>query len=586
VDARTDIWSLGVVLYEMLAGRAPFAGETPSHVIVSTLEKEPLPLARFLTEVPAELERIVVKALRKNKDERYQTAKDLYLDLQSLKQEREVEARLERVLPRPMSSAEYVVGGIKSHKRTALLAAATIVIATAAIAYFAYFSKGGEAIDSVAVMPFVNVSGDPNTEYLSEGLSDSIINNLSQLPSLKKVSAFNSVLLYKGKQTDPQVVGRELGVRAVLMGRLVQRGDDLSISTELVDVRDNKRLWGEQYHRKLSDVLALQGEISREISEKLRLRLTGEERKQLAKRYTDNSDAYQAYLQGHYYTHKKSAAAVNKGIEHFEVAIKIDPSYAAAYAGLARAYYSTRENFVQLPEEARRKIESALLKALELDSNLAEAHALLGAIRQDQDDWSAAEKELKRAIDLNPNAWGVRWFYARYLAAIGRNDEAVVEAKRWLEVDPLSQSAIEFYRKATEMDPNYAPAHTNLARALVQKGMYDAAIAEFQKAMAIDSSPPGRIAALAYTYAVSGKKAEARKMLAELDERAKHEIIAPVYFAIIYTGLGENDQAFDWLEKAYKDRTGPPYLTIDLMLDSLRSDPRFADFARRKGLAP
>jgi eukaryotic-like serine/threonine-protein kinase len=603
VDARTDIWSLGVVLYEMLAGRAPFEGETPSHVIVSILEKQPLPLTSFLTEVPAELERIVVKALSKNKDERYQTARDLYLDLQSLKQEREVEARLERVLPPPISSAKYVVDGIKSHKRSAVLAAAVIIIVVSSIAYFGYFSTGGEAIDSIAVMPFVNVSGDPNTEYLADGFSDSIINNLSQLPSLKKVSAFNSVLRYKGKQTDPQVVGRELGVRSVLMGRFIQHGDDLSISVELVDVRDNKRLWGEQYNRKLSDLLALQGEISREISERLRLRLTGEERKQLAKHYTENIEAYRAYLQGHYYEQRGTDAGIKKGIEYFEQAIRIDPNYASAYAGLARAYYSHRGNFMQLPEESRQKVESALLKAIEIDSNLAEAHALLGAIRQDQGDWLAAEKELKRAIEVDPNAFGVYWFHARYLTAIGKNDEAVAEAKRWLEVDPLSPSAvatvgfmslaahqydqaIEFFRQAVEMDPTHAPYHTQLARAYMQKGMYEKAIAEFQKAMAIDNSPPGRFAALAYTYAKSGNKAEALKMLAELRERAKHELVAPVNFAIIYTGLGDNDQAFEWLEKTYKDRTGPPYLAIDLMLDSLRSDPKFADFARRKGLAP
>ena len=382
----------------------------------------------------------------------------------------------------------------------------------------------------------------------------------------------------------------------------MRHGDDLSISAELVDVRDNRRLWGAQYNLKLADVLAMQEDISREISEKLRLKLSPEERKELAKRYTENTEAYQAYLQGRHYSQAGTPGGIKKGVEYFDQAIKIDPSYAPAYVGEARAYYSARENFVQLPDEARQKIESALLKALELDGTLAEAHALLGAIRQDQGDWPAAEKELKRAINLNPKAWGVRWFYARYLTAIGRNDEAVAEVKRWLEADPFSpravasvgfmslyarqyDQAIEFYGKAIEMDSTHAPFHTNLARALVQKARYQEATEAFQKAMALDNSPPGRFAALAYTYAISGKRAEAQTMLAELNERAKHEPIAPVNFAIIHNGLGEKDRAFDWLEKL-KDRSGPPYLAVDFMLDSLRSDPRFADLARRKGLAP
>jgi serine/threonine-protein kinase len=602
VDARTDIWSLGVMLYEMLAGRAPFDGETPSHVIVSTLEKEPPPLARYSREVPEELERIVGKALRKNRDERYQTARDMYLDLQSLKQEREVEARLERSPPRPASSVEYIVSGIQSHERVALLVAAAIIIAIAAIAYFAYFAKGGEAIDSIAVLPLANVNGDPNTEYLSEGISDSIINNLSQLPSLKRVISLSSVLRYKGQQIDPQAVGRELNVRAVLTGRLVRQGDDLSISAELIDVHDNRRLWGGQYNRKLSDLLVLQGEISREVSEKLRLRLTVQDRKQLAKHYTDNIEAYQAYLQGRYYSQKRTDAGIKKGIEYFEQAIRIDPNYAPAYAGLARAYYAPRENFRQLSEESRQQIERALLKAIEVDSNLAEAHALLGAIRQDQGDWPAAEKELRRAIEADPNAWGVHWYYARYLNAVGRIDEAIIEAKRMLESDPLSpiamaglgfvylrarqyDQAIELLRKAVEADPEHAPFHTNLGRAYVQKGTYDAAIAEFQKAMALDPQPPGRLAAFAYAYAVAGRKAEAQQMLDELLERSKQSNVDPVNFAVIYTGLGDNNRAFEWLEKAYQDRSGPPYLTIEPMLDRLRSDPRFAEFARRKGLA-
>jgi TolB-like protein/DNA-binding winged helix-turn-helix (wHTH) protein/Tfp pilus assembly protein PilF len=511
----------------------------------------------------------------------------------------------------PGSNVRIVTGdqpALPTGRRLAVVVKRKVSIAVLAVLLLGlavglvHFTKPGEAIDSVAIMPFVNVSGDFNTEYLSDGLSDSIINNLSQLSNLKVISQ-SSTLRFKGKSIDPKQVGQELGVRAVLMGRLVQRGDDLSVSTELVDARDNTRLWAHQYNRKLADIMAMQEDISLEISERLRVKLNQDERKQLAKRYTENIEAYRAFLQGYHALLGGTSAAAAKSIESFDEAIRIDPGYAPAYAALARAYYKDGENFALLPEESRQKIESALRKALELDSNLADAHALLGTIKQDQGDWPEAEKEFKRAIEVNPNGKGVHWFYAKYLTAIGRDDEAIAEAKRGLEIDPLSpvrvaivgytylcarkyDQAIEQYRKALEMDPNYTPAHINLARAFVQKGMYEQAISEFQKAMTTDPKRWGRIAgALAYAYAVAGRKAEAQKTLDDLSEQSKQGFVAPVNFAMIYSGLGDQDQAFQWLEKAYKDRPGPPYVQIDLIFDSLRSDPRFPDFARRKGLA-
>ncbi|MCA1574983.1 MAG: serine/threonine-protein kinase [Acidobacteria bacterium] len=362
VDARTDIFSLGVLLYEILGGRAPFEGETPSDVIVSLLDKEPVPLTRHSPGVPTELQRIVGKSLCKDREERYQLVKDLLIDLKSLRDELTVEAKLERSVPpevsrravassatgqtvrtnrlkaaHPTSSAEYIITGIKRHKWAAALALAALAVAVAAATYFFSLRSGGATIDSIAVMPFMNVSGDPNTEYLSEGISESVNYSLSYLPNLK-VMASTTVFRYKGQQIDARTVGRELGVSAVLTGKVVQRGDVLTVSAELVDARDNRLLWGRQYNRKVSDFFAIQEEISRHISDTLRLQMSAEDQKRLSKRQTESTEAYQAYLKARYYWNKRTQEAVKKGIEHFQEAIDLDPNYALAYAGIADSY--------------------------------------------------------------------------------------------------------------------------------------------------------------------------------------------------------------------------------------------------------
>jgi serine/threonine protein kinase/tetratricopeptide (TPR) repeat protein len=641
VDTRTDLWSLGVVLYEMVAGRVPFRGETSSHVVVSILESEPAPDS----ELPPGLAQIVTRTLCKDKNKRYQTAGELTVDLKSLKQDLEADARFENPLhphrkggdcdtrsnghpaaettnrstedtsdateKQSTSSAEYLISEVKRHKLGAVLVAAALVIMVAGVVYSFYSARRGEsvapsgaAIDSIAVLPFVNVSADPNTEYLSDGISDSIINSLARLPRLK-VMSLNSVLRYKGKQIDPQAVGRELNVRAVLMSRLVQQGDNLAISTELVDVRDNRRLWGEQYNRKLSDIIVVQTEIARDISENLRLRLSSQDKKQLAKRYTENTEAYLLYQQGRDYLRRRTRAGTEKGIECLEEAIKKDPAYALARAWLAYAYSDVSS---PLPfKEVRQKVESLLLKALELDNDLAEAHAVLGGIRQDDGDWQAAERECKHAVDLDSSSVMAHVYYAGYLSRTGRHDEAIAETKLAAELDPLSvrlyadvgyqlyfarryDQAIEQFKKTIDMDPNYAAARARLGVTYLQKGMYEEAIVELEKARALDSSPerPGRFAWPAYAYAVSGQRDRARRMLAELKEQARQRHIPPINFAIIYTGLGEKDQAFAWLEKVYEEGNGREIgeVRVNPMFDGLRSDPRYAELLRRVNLAP
>ncbi|HKC62032.1 MAG TPA: protein kinase, partial [Pyrinomonadaceae bacterium] len=630
LDARTDIFSLGVLIYEMLAHRTPFEGATRSDVLSAILSKEPPPLARYAPEIPAEFERIVTKALAKDRNERYQTAKDMAIDLKRLKQRLEVEAEMERTgrgldasdkerktksieremnetvltqAARPTSKASTFVNRVKAHKTVAIIALAAVVIAAASVIYFRRAPvQTTKTIDSLAVLPFINTSGDPDTEYLSDGITDGLINSLSQLPNLKVMSR-NSVFRYKGRDADAASVGRELGVRAILTGRVTERGDELWISVELVDALDNSHIWGEQYNRKLSDILALQAAISKDISEKLRQRLTGEDEKRVTKRYTDNTEAYQLYLQGRYYLYKRRPEAFKKAVDYFEQAIRKDPSYALAYAGLADSYNAFGNYSVTSGIESFPKAEEAAAKALELDGTLAEAHDSMARIKLYYH-WNRAEAEteFKRAIELNPNYSGAHYGYAYCLITMKRADEAIAEIKRAEELDPFSLAIVsdagEIYyfarkpdesiaqlRKAIDMDPNFVRAHFLLGRALEQKREFADAIAEFNKAVSLSEDSTEVLAALGQGYAAWGKRDEAQKILKELQGRSKEIYISPHFMAIIYASLSENDRAFEWLDKALEKRFPPLiYLEVNPIWDNLRSDPRYEEMLRRIGL--
>ena len=631
VDARTDIFSLGVLIYEMVAGRLPFEGSNSNEILASILnDKEPLPLARFAREVPAELERIVAKALRKRRDERYQTIKDLLLDLKALKQELEFEAKLERSAPplspatssvtqsgatidqlavstgeagkfHPTSSAEYLITRLQRHKLAAVVVLVVIAAAIAGLAAYLHARNTEVAIDSIAVLPFVNQNRDPDTEYLSDGLTESIINSLTQLPSLR-VSPRSSVFQYKGKDIDPLKAARDLGVRAVLTGRMLQRGDNLMVSAELLDVRDNKQLWGEQYNRKLADALAVQQEISREISERLRTKLSGEDQRQLTRRDTSNPEAYAFYLKGRYYWNKRTPGNIRKAIEQFQLAADKDPNYALAYVGLADSY-SLLEFYAGTPaSETSPKAKAFAERALQLDNSLAEAHTSLGYAYEELWQWEKAEEEFKRALKLNPNYPTAHHWHGILLLDAGRFDEALIEAKRAQELDPLSlaisqnvsqtylargdvNSAIVEARKIIELDPRYPRGHMYLGLAYLKQGNYADANAELRKAVDLperDRSVPG---ALGYGYAVSGRRVEALAILKELEEKyGRHEAVGQD-LAAVYAGLGDKDQAFAWLEKDFQARSGLlPRVRWYVPYESLRSDPRYTDLLRRMGL--
>jgi eukaryotic-like serine/threonine-protein kinase len=626
LDGRTDIFSLGVVLYEMIAGRAPFAGATTADVLVSVLEKEPPPLAPY---APAELVQLVVRALAKDREERYQTAKEMLLELRKLRRRLEVGFEWEQPLanelgdqvtlmrddgqmitePAPATrttderapartSAAYLAGALKRHK---LGVAASLVLAVAAVVYYSF--AAAPTLDSLAVLPFVNDGANPQTEYLSDGLTESIIYSLSQLPDLK-VASRNSVFRYKDKEMDPQAVGRELGVRAVLTGRVRERGDDLLISVNLVDVRDNRSLWGQQYNPKLADILLLQTEIAQKISDNLRLRLTGKAKQQLAKRDTDNNEAYLLYLMGRHWFGKNTAEGYQKAPDYFQQAIALDPNYAAAYSALADVYSVQAATGAGPPAERLLKARAAAEKAVQLNDSLAGAHISLGHLKLLTWDWAGAEREFQRGVELDPPYPAAHLWYATYLSARGRHGEAFAIVQRALERSPVSNpinscairtylyareydQAIAAGLKTLELEPNDIDGLHFLAQAYEHKGSYAEAIAASLKALSSRGAQPEEVEALRAAYRASGWRGFWRKVLERKRAAARQRYVSPFDFAQIYVRLGERERAFEALEQAFAEHSDQlTLLKVDPVFDPLRSDSRYADLLRRVGLAP
>ena len=639
VDARTDIWSLGVVLYEMVSGKLPFPGETGSDVIASILTREPPSLSDYASNVPDELEKIVRKSLRKNREKRFQSIKDLQIELNDLRQNLQFKAKLEGstsdqhriqtadenrakqtleadqpgdgtklvsakdVIVHRNSSADYIVHQIKQHKAIVLTTFSILLVAALGLVYWFASNRStsinARHISSIAVLPFENASGNSEMEYFSDGITESLINSLSQLPNTK-VIARSSVFRYKGKELDLPHIAQELSVQAILNGRVVQRGETLLVSVDLIDVQNNTQLWGQQFTRKSADILALQEEIARQVTDSLRVRLTGVQDERIRKRYTYNEEAYKLYLQGRYYWNRRTIDDFKTAIPYFQKAIEIDPTFALAYSGLSDSYgllasYGGAADTMPLAK-------AAALKALALDDNLAEAHGSLGQyLIENEDDFAGAEREYRRAIELNPNYASAYQWYAELLYLSGRFEEAQKQAQRAVELDPLSRiinsvfarvflfarrydEAITIFRKNIELNPDWYGDYEYLFYAYAAKSMYPEAVDAHIKFMTFARiAPPSEIKATQESFDKSGWQGFLQHRVKYLEGESERKDPTGGRLAEFYAFLGEKDKAFALLERAYKMKRSSLELKHLSSFDNLRTDPRFNDLTRRLG---
>lgn len=589
----SDIFSLGCILYEMITGRRAFLRDTPPETMTAIMREQPTEVSETGRRVPNELTRLVYRCLEKVPGERFQSASDLAFALRALSTSLSLDFSAPHAplrARRGLQLAAAVLAGV------ALLAGIVLLSRHARIS----FAPAAATIDSIAVLPFASSQSDPGSDYLGDGITDSLIQSLSQIPDLK-VMSHAAVARYKDRPINPQQVGRELNVKAVLTGRLTQRGDKIEISTELVDARDTSHLWGDQYDETMSNIFNVQNEIARHIADRLRLRLTGERQKRVTRHPTESPEAYKAYLQGRYYWNKRTGEGLKKSIGFFEQAIAADPGYALAYAGLADTYALLGPYGVLPPAEAAPRARAAATKALEIDPALAEAYTSLAVVTYRYYwQWGKAEEEFRRAVELNPNyATGHEW-YGEYLTIVGRFDDGLEELRKAAELDPLSliihndvatslllarkyDRAIEEYRKTLELEPDFPLTLTLLGSAYAAKGDYGRAIPYFKKAIAIDDFADFQ-AFLGQAEGASGNRIEADRILAQLKAQGTRRYVSPVGIAVVYLGMGDKPQAMEWLEKGYAERADwLVYLRTEPVFDSLRSDPRFQDLLHRLG---